>query len=48
MMKLFGTDGMRGKAGQFPLDRATVEIVGASLATHLKGKLGRAPLIVIG
>lgn len=48
MTKLFGTDGMRGEAGQFPLDRATVEIVGASLATRLKDKLGRAPLIVIG
>ena len=48
MKKLFGTDGMRGEAGQFPLDAATVETVGASLATRLQGKLGRAPLIVIG
>jgi len=48
MTKLFGTDGMRGEAGQFPLDRATVEIVGASLANRLKANLGRAPLIVIG
>src|SRR5687767_15035374 len=48
MTKLFGTDGMRGKAGIFPLDAATVETVGASLATHLKNKLGRAPLILIG
>jgi len=48
MTKLFGTDGMRGEAGQFPLDGATVEIVGASLATRLKEKLGRAPTIVIG
>src|SRR5882762_1876510 len=48
MTKLFGTDGMRGEAGIFPLDAATVETVGASLATHLKNKLGRAPLIVIG
>jgi phosphoglucosamine mutase len=48
MTKLFGTDGMRGKAGQFPLDPGTVEIVGASLATRLKDQLGRAPLIVIG
>jgi phosphoglucosamine mutase len=48
MKKLFGTDGMRGEAGRFPLDAATIEIVGASLATHLKEKLGRAPLIVIG
>jgi len=48
MNKLFGTDGMRGEAGKFPLDAATVEIVGASLANHLREKLGRAPLIVVG
>jgi phosphoglucosamine mutase len=48
MKKLFGTDGMRGEAGRFPLDAATIEIVGASLATRLKEKIGRAPLIVIG
>ncbi|MDQ2974319.1 MAG: phosphoglucosamine mutase [Acidobacteriota bacterium] len=48
MKKLFGTDGMRGEAGQFPLDADTVETVGASLATRLQEKLGRAPLIVIG
>ncbi|HEV7796769.1 MAG TPA: phosphoglucosamine mutase [Pyrinomonadaceae bacterium] len=48
MKKLFGTDGMRGEAGKFPLDAATIETVGASLAARLKDKLGRAPLIVIG
>jgi phosphoglucosamine mutase len=48
MKKLFGTDGMRGEAGTFPLDAATIEIVGASLAARLKEKLGRTPLIVIG
>lgn len=48
MKKLFGTDGMRGEAGKFPLDAATVEIVGASLANHLQEKLSRAPLIVVG
>ena len=48
MKKLFGTDGMRGEAGKFPLDAATVEIVGASLAKRLKEKLGRTPLILIG
>ncbi len=48
MTKLFGTDGMRGEAGIFPLDAATMETVGASLATHLKNKLGRPPLIVTG
>lgn len=48
MKKLFGTDGMRGEAGSFPLDAATIEIVGASLARHLNEKLGRVPSVVIG
>ena len=48
MKKLFGTDGMRGEAGTFPLDAATMDTVGASLARHLREKLGRAPLVVIG
>jgi phosphoglucosamine mutase len=46
--RLFGTDGMRGEAGVFPLDAPTVETVGASLAKHLNAKLGRAAEIVIG
>ncbi len=48
MKKLFGTDGMRGEAGKFPLDAATVEIIGASLASRLKEKLGHTPVILIG
>jgi phosphoglucosamine mutase len=48
MKRLFGTDGMRGKAGLFPLDPQTVRNVGASLATHLNETLGRAPNLVIG
>jgi phosphoglucosamine mutase len=48
MKKLFGTDGIRGEAGKFPLDAPTIETIGASLATHLKKKLGRPPQIVIG
>ena len=49
MARLFGTDGMRGEAGRFPLDAATVRKVGSSLAVHLGEKLeGRAPVIVIG
>ncbi|MDQ5846349.1 MAG: phosphoglucosamine mutase [Acidobacteriota bacterium] len=48
MTKLFGTDGMRGEAGKFPLDAATVETIGASLAAHLKDGIGRLPVIVIG
>lgn len=48
MKKLFGTDGMRDEAGKFPLDAATIETVGASLARHLQTKLGRPPLVVVG
>lgn len=48
MKKLFGTDGIRGEAGVFPLDAPTIEVIGSSLAQHLKEKLGRLPLIVIG
>src|SRR5467141_2509467 len=49
MAKLFGTDGIRGLAGQFPLDASTVHKLGSSLATHLRGKLDkRDPVIVIG
>jgi phosphoglucosamine mutase len=45
--RLFGTDGVRGVAGEFPLDDATVERLGASLATVL-GRDGHAPRILIG
>ena len=51
MKKLFGTDGMRGEAGRFPLDAPTVETVGRSLARHLTERAvgdERAPRIVIG
>jgi phosphoglucosamine mutase len=48
MKKLFGTDGMRGEAGQFPLDAATVRTAGRSLAARLAERLGRAPRIVVG
>lgn len=47
--RLFGTDGMRGEAGRFPLDRATVRVAGHSLARHLAERLGgRAPLVLTG
>ena len=48
MAKLFGTDGIRGAAGQFPLDAATVRVIGRSAAQHLAARLGRAPHLVIG
>ncbi|MDT7777652.1 MAG: phosphoglucosamine mutase [Acidobacteriota bacterium] len=48
MKKLFGTDGMRGEAGRFPLNAATVRAAGRSLARHLAETLGRAPRVVTG
>lgn len=46
--KLFGTDGVRGPAGRFPLDAVTIRTLGSSLAVHLQETLGRPPLILIG
>jgi phosphoglucosamine mutase len=48
MKRLFGTDGMRGEAGQFPLDATTVRVAGRALAQHLKERLGRSPRVVTG
>ncbi|MGI8638752.1 MAG: phosphoglucosamine mutase [Pyrinomonadaceae bacterium] len=48
MKKLFGTDGMRGEAGVFPLDEKTIEIVGNSLAWQFYEKLGRKPRFITG
>jgi len=52
MARLFGTDGMRGEAGRFPLDAATVYVAGRSLASRLSARLSesgeRAPRIVTG
>jgi phosphoglucosamine mutase len=46
--RLFGTDGVRGEAGIFPLDVETLRTVGKSLTVHLRQRLGRDPVIVIG
>ncbi len=48
MKKLFGTDGIRGEAGVFPLDENTIAVTGASLAQQLTEKLGRSPRFVLG
>jgi len=48
MGALFGTDGIRGVAGQYPLDQPTIERIGYSLAVELTRRLNRAPRIVIG
>jgi phosphoglucosamine mutase len=46
--KLFGTDGIRGRAGEFPLDEPTVERIGGALVANIAGDLGRAPRLLIG
>src|SRR5690349_24960601 len=46
--KLFGTDGIRGRAGEFPLDEATVEQIGRALVINIAADLDRSPRLVIG
>ena len=46
--RLFGTDGIRGEAGKFPLDSRTIRVIGGSLARYLAERTGRPPLIVTG
>jgi len=47
--KLFGTDGIRGEAGKFPLDQLTVRIIGWSLARLLaERRQSHTPRIIIG
>ncbi|HEX5731330.1 MAG TPA: phosphoglucosamine mutase [Blastocatellia bacterium] len=46
--KFFGTDGVRGVAGEFPLDRRTVSLIGKSLTANLTRASGSKPRIIIG
>jgi len=48
MGDFFGTDGIRGKAGESPLDIQTIERIGFSLATVLTSRFKQPPRIVIG
>lgn len=48
MKKLFGTDGIRGKAGIFPLDETTISIIGKSLTKQFKRKNGVPPQFITG
>ena len=48
MKRLFGTDGVRGVAGEFPLDDRTIGTIGASLTRQLKERTGKTPRIVTG
>ncbi len=48
---LFGTDGIRGVAGAYPLDDATVYTVGLALARHITARRpanGTPPAVVVG
>lgn len=47
MRKLFGTDGIRGVAGQFPLDRKTVYAIGLAVAHSLR-KQHPNPHVLVG
>ena len=47
MRKLFGTDGIRGIAGQFPLDKKTVYGIGIALAHSLR-KQTPQPHVLLG
>jgi len=45
---LFGTDGIRARFGEAPLDRSTVTSLAAQLASMLRERAGNFPLVVLG
>jgi phosphoglucosamine mutase len=45
--QLFGTDGIRGIPGEYPLDDATLEAIGGALGSHLRGAEAH-PRILLG
>lgn len=48
MKKLFGTDGIRGKASEFPLDNDTMFALGETLTRRLQSEGSFSPLILLG
>jgi len=48
LKRLFGTDGIRAVAGEYPLDPATVRRFGAALAQVLQHEPARAARVVVG
>lgn len=48
MRGLFGTDGVRGIPGQFPLDQSTVSRLAAALAEHLGQRQRRRRILLAG
>lgn len=47
-MKLFGTDGVRGRFGEPPLTRPTVTALARRVAAQLAGESGRPPQVILG
>ncbi|MEW5977201.1 MAG: phosphoglucosamine mutase [Acidobacteriota bacterium] len=47
MRRLFGTDGIRGVAGEFPLDEPTLHCIGAALASYARA-CSNSPKVVLG
>ncbi len=47
-MKLFGTDGLRGRAGEYPLDPPSVRLLGQELGGRLAGSASGAARVVVG
>ncbi len=48
MKKLFGTDGIRSKAGEFPLDEETLRVLGFALAEDLRQNGAESPSVITG
>jgi phosphoglucosamine mutase len=47
-VKLFGTDGIRGRAGEFPLDPISVRLLGRELARRLSERGGNRRVVLGG
>jgi hypothetical protein len=47
-VKLFGTDGIRGRAGEFPLDSVSVRLLGRELARRLSERGSRRRIVLGG
>ena len=46
MRQLFGTDGIRGVAGEYPLDRRTVYAIGRALGQRLAARYPSAGVVI--
>jgi len=48
MRQFFGTDGIRGRAGEFPLQPEALVVIGATISKVLAARVGRVPRLLIG